>query len=250
MYTVIQTTLFSLCMAWSINTWASETTQHKAVRHTAVKTGVYEFSYDYPQEAQNIPALSAYLSKQAGMKKRKLISGASPKHGRLKRNQSPHGDQDITTWTLSANTDKLLVLDGQFKSYLGGAHGDYSSDSLYWDKRSKRRIRFEDIFISRESFQNALQSQFCAALDAQRHEKRSGDTVRQEYWECPPLMTGITTIPSSGHAGRAIDHILFRLDPYMAGPFGEGEYLITLKVTPTLLEVIKPTWRSEFTLGQ
>ena len=111
MHNVIQKTLFSLCMAWSINTWASETTQQKAVRHTAVKTGVYEFSYDYPQEAQNIPALSAYLRKQAGIKKRKLISGASPKYGRLKRNQSPHGDQDITTWTLAANADKLLVLD-------------------------------------------------------------------------------------------------------------------------------------------
>jgi hypothetical protein len=36
----------------------------------------------------------------------------------------------------------------------------------------------------------------------------------------------------------------------MAGPFGEGEYLITLKVTPALLEAIKPIWRSEFTLGQ
>jgi hypothetical protein len=42
----------------------------------------------------------------------------------------------------------------------------------------------------------------------------------------------------------------FRLDPYMAGPFAEGEYLITLKVTPALLKAIKPIWRSEFTLGQ
>jgi hypothetical protein len=250
MYTVIQTTLFSLCMAWSINTWASETTQHKAVRHTAVKTGVYEFSYDYPQEAQAIPALSTYLRKQAVSKKRRLIADATPKYWRLKRNQSPHGDQDITTWTLAANTDKLLVLDGQFKSYLGGAHGDYSSDSLYWDKQRKRRIYFDDIFISRASFQNALQSQFCAALDAQRLEKRSGDTVRKEYMECLPLMAGITTIPSSSQHGRSIDQIFFRLDPYMAGPFAEGEYLITLKVTPALLEAIKPIWRSEFTLGQ
>jgi hypothetical protein len=87
-------------------------------------------------------------------------------------------------------------------------------------------------------------------LDAQHREKRSGNTVSKEYWECLPLVTGITTIPSSGQAGRYIDHILFRLDPYMAGPFGEGEYLITLKVTPALLEAIKPTWRSEFALGQ
>jgi hypothetical protein len=42
----------------------------------------------------------------------------------------------------------------------------------------------------------------------------------------------------------------FRLDLYMAGPFAEGEYLITLKVTPALLKAIKPIWRSEFTLGQ
>lgn len=252
MYTVIQTTLFSLCMAWSINTWASETTQHKAVRHTAVKTGVYEFSYDYPQEAQAIPKLSDYLSKQAGMKKRKLISGESPKHGRLKRNQSPQGDQDITTWTLAAHTDKLLILDGQFKSYLGGTHGDYSSDSLYWDKRSKRRIRFEDIFISRSSFQNALQADFCASLDSQRREKRKDNPHNINYteWECLPLTAVITTIPISNESGRYIDHILFRLDPYMAGPFSEGEYLITLKVTPALLEAIKPIWRSEFTLGQ
>lgn len=118
--------------------------------------------------------------------KRRLIADATPKYWRLKRNQSPHGDQDITTWTLAANTDKLLVLDGQFKSYLGGAHGDYSSDSLYWDKQRKRRIQFEDIFISRESFQHALQSQFCAALDAQRLEKRSGDTVRKNIWNVSP----------------------------------------------------------------
>jgi len=251
MYTVIQTTFFSLCMAWSINTWASDTTQHKAVRHTAVKTGVYEFSYDYPQETQAIPKLSAYLRKQAVSKKRRLIADATPKYWRLKRNQSPHGDQDITTWTLAANTDKLLVLDGQFKSYLGGAHGDYSSGSLYWDKQRKRRIHFDDIFISRDSFQHALQSEFCAALDAQRREKRSGDTViSKEYGECLPLMAGITTIPSSSQPGRSIDQMFFRLDPYMAGPFAEGEYLITLKVTPALLKAIKPIWRSEFTLGQ
>ena len=235
MHTIIQSTLLSLCMAWSLNTGASETTQHQAVRHTAVKTGVYEFSYDYPQQAKDIPALSAYLSKQAGIQK---------------RNQSPHGDQDITTWTLAADTDKLLILEGQFKSYLGGTHGDDSSDSLYWDKRNKRRIRFEDIFISRESFQNALQSEFCAALDAQRREKRSGTTVSPEYWECPPLMAGITTMPSSSQPGRAIDQIFFRLEPYSAGPYAEGEYLMTLKVTPALLEAVKPIWRSEFTLGQ
>ena len=69
MHNVIQKTLFSLCMAWSISTWASETTQLKAVRHTAVKIGVYEFSYDYPQEAHAIPKLSAYLRKQAVSKK-------------------------------------------------------------------------------------------------------------------------------------------------------------------------------------
>ena len=179
-----------------------------------------------------------------------MIADATPKYWRLKRNQSPHGDQDITTWKLAANTDKLLVLDGQFKSYLGGAHGDYCSDSLYWDKQRKRRIQFEDIFISRDSFQHALQSEFCAALDAQRREKRSADTVSKEYWECLPLTAVITTIPSSIQPGRPVDHIFFRLDPYMAGPFGEGEYLITLKVTPALLEAIKPTWRSEFTVGQ
>lgn len=241
----------SLSLGINLHGLAQERNSPAPIRLSAIKPGVYEFSYEFPPQAHAIPKLAACLKKQAASKKRKLIANATPRYRRLNRNTSPHGDQDITTWSLAANTDKLLVLDGALTSYLGGAHGDYNSDSLYWDKENNRKIQFEDIFISRVRFQNALQADFCAMLDTQRREKRKDnpENIHSTDWACPPLTAVVTTIPSSSKDGSPIDHVLFKLDPYMAGPFGEGEYRITLKVTPALMEAIKPLWRSEFSLG-
>jgi hypothetical protein len=50
----------------------------------------------------------------------------------------------------------------------------------------------------------------------------------------------------SGSAGQPMDEIMFHADPYVAGPYAEGDYDITLPVAQAIIEALKPAYRSSF----
>ncbi len=43
-----------------------------------------------------------------------------------------------------------------------------------------------------------------------------------------------------------MDEITFHADPYVAGPYAEGDYDIALPVTQAVIEALKPAYRSSF----
>jgi hypothetical protein len=45
---------------------------------------------------------------------------------------------------------------------------------------------------------------------------------------------------------KPMTRITFHADPYVAGPYAEGDYDIDLPVTTAVIEAIKPEYRSSF----
>ena len=89
---------------------------------------------------------------------------------------------------------------------------------------------------------------FCRALDEQRREKRGpenfSDGADDPFTKCPGF-DELRIIPT-GEPGKPLTAILIHADPYVAGPYVEGDYDIELPVTEKLLAALKPEYRGSF----
>ena len=66
-------------------------------------------------------------------------------------------------------------------------------------------------------------------------------------WVCTRCgSTNRKLVPAdSDHDGR-FDRVRLLADPYVAGPYVEGDYEIDFAVEPRWIAAIKPGWRGEF----
>ena len=63
------------------------------------------------------------------------------------------------------------------------------------------------------------------------------------------LPSEVTVLMGSGDKAH-FTRIGLIADPYVAGPYVEGSYEVTLPVSPALLKAVKPEYRSMFALGR
>jgi hypothetical protein len=157
------------------------------------------------------------------------------------------GYQSTFTYELNAETDRLLSLSGHHWQFTGGAHGNGGASPLLWDKALSREIPIVHMF-SRPSEYSLLGPRYCAELDKERRKRRGGDgklgTI-DEFDQCPKF-SDLSVELIDDNENRRFDHLQFTADPYVAGPYSEGEYVIDLPVTPHLIGAIKPEYRSSF----
>ena len=65
---------------------------------------------------------------------------------------------------------------------------------------------------------------------------------------CPPL-SDLAIVPADiDHDGK-FDRLRFLADPYVAGPYSEGDYEVTFAIQPAWLAAMKPEWRSSFEIS-
>jgi hypothetical protein len=64
------------------------------------------------------------------------------------------------------------------------------------------------------------------------------------FSECPPLDELVILLGSSDR--QAINRIGLIAPPYVAGPYAEGSYEVTLPVTRAVLQAVKPRYRDAF----
>lgn len=55
-----------------------------------------------------------------------------------------------------------------------------------------------------------------------------------------------TTLILGSSDGERIDRIGLLVGPYVAGPYAEGTYDLTLPVTPAIVAAVRPEWREAF----
>jgi hypothetical protein len=150
-----------------------------------------------------------------------------------------------TSITTAGQSQRLLSLKIDTYAFTGGAHGNSGTTALLWDRRLAKEISFNSLFRPNSGFITAFRGPYCRALDTERAKRRQGEKLGADFDKCPAF-SELALIPAdSNHNGR-FDHLLLIAAPYVAGPYVEGEYEISLPVNPVQTANLKPEYRSSF----
>jgi hypothetical protein len=153
--------------------------------------------------------------------------------------------QGSKIWTTAGQSDRLLSLSAAIDDYTGGAHGNHGTHGLIWDRAAGTERVFADLFASPASPSTLLTQPWCKALDAERAEKRQGQKLGGEFDACPKL-SEISIVPTDADANGRFETLRLTADPYVAGPYAEGNYKVDLPFTPALIAALKPEYRASF----
>ena len=209
------------------------------------KTSLYSYSYDWPAEAVVIPALNQKLTDRMKKDRENLIEMATS----AKEEGSwfpPDGYESNMGWELAGQSGRLLSLSGGHWGYTGGAHGNGGSSALLWDRKLNREIAIQNLLRAGTSWNGAIHQPFCVLLDRERAERREEPVKKNEIFGNCPSLNSVSVLLEDSDKDRRFDHILVTADPYVAGPYVEGAYEISLPITTAMINRLKPEYRSSF----
>lgn len=206
---------------------------------------LYVFSYSWPGSIP--PKLESRFREEMAKLKADLVAGA--KEDRDERagpgfDYHPHAAQ--RGYETAGASPRLLSLASTSYGFTGGAHGSSGSGAILWDKVLDREIAVSDLVRAGTSWTGAIRQPFCVLLDRER-EKRRGEPVRKDdlFGGCPAY-NEVTVLLQDSDKNSRFDHILVTADQYVAGPYAEGPYEISLPITAAMIERLKPEYRLSF----
>ncbi len=151
--------------------------------------------------------------------------------------------ESISDWTLAADTPRLLALSGLVYSFTGGAHGNTGYTTKIWDKTARRSIAFDALFNDWPRARKLIEPAFCAALAAEQKQRRGGQSLGGDFDKCPSLAEQ-PIMPWADLATRATQFRVL-VGPYVAGPYSEGSYLVTVPWPDAVKALVKPGYRDD-----
>lgn len=87
---------------------------------------------------------------------------------------------------------------------------------------------------------------YCDALNAERVEKRGEyEATGDDMFEACPPFEELAIVPHANRDGR-FDRLTLIAAPYVAGPYAEGVYEVTLPIPAAMRELVKPQYRNAF----
>lgn len=212
----------------------------------------YSFAYAYPAAAAAHSALKAELDNEMAKARAELSSIATEAQSAAKAEDFEFTPFDQSTkWTVVTDLPGWLSLKRDYYEFTGGAHGNYGTGALLWDKAANMRRDPLSLFVSKGAFDGALRAAFCNALDRQRAQRRGAPVDRSSgdsFDDC--LAPSEVTVLLGSSNKQQFNRIGLIADPYAAGPYAEGSYEVTLPVTPALLKAVKPEYRAAFAAGR
>lgn len=206
-----------------------------------------EFAYRYPREAAAIPKLAAWLANDRAVKRDALVAAAQRDKEAADKEGFPYrAHSHLQTWQRVTDTPRFLSLSSEIETYMGGAHGMTSFDTLIWDRNHAARVKPLDLFTSSAAFDAAIRDDFCAAIDRAKAAKGIQRPAEPDspFAKCPPASAQTIWLGSAG--GRYLDRMTIAIAPYEIGPFAEGSYKINVPVTGALVRVVKPDYARDF----
>jgi hypothetical protein len=213
---------------------------------TEFKSKFLDFEYGWSSEANAIPALVKRFTADMRKERASLTASAQSDAAERRKQGFPFNPYSQTTSiTTAGQSTRLLSLRIDTYAFTGGAHGNSGTAALLWDRRLVKEIAFNSLFRPHSGFITAFRGPYCRALDAERAKRRQGEKLGGDFDKCPAF-SELALIPAdSNHNGR-FDHLLLIAAPYVAGPYVEGEYEISLPVNPVQTANLKPEYRSSF----
>lgn len=217
-------------------------------RNVEVTNDLIDFAYSYPAEAGAIPSLKAMLDADLDKQKQALITGAKERKAEAaKEGFDFHPFGTWIGWKVVTDLPGWLSLSADVGNDQGGAHPNHGFDALVWDRQANQRRAATDLFTSKAALSRAIRRTFCAELNKQRADRRGGPVKSgssDEFDKCIDPVDSTVILGSSNR--RTFDRIGVLVAPYEAGPYVEGDYEVTLPVTPAVLAVVKPEYRESF----
>lgn len=213
------------------------------------KNELIDFHFGWSAEATAVPQLVERFRADLDKAKAELIAGANTdKAYRDKEGYDFHPHSSSTDYKTAGETARLLSLAAEIASYTGGAHGNYGTSALLWDRSAAKEIKAADLFAATGNMDRRLTQPWCDALNKAREEKRgepvSGDGM---FDECPAL-GDISIIPTDKDGNGKFERLQLVADPYVAGPYAEGSYEIELPVNGDLVAAIRSDYQPSFEL--
>ena len=217
-------------------------------RSVAEETDDFLFEYSYPAEAGRIPGLAGLLDNRLDRQRAELAVESERARREAREEGFPYNKHSYTAeWKIVAELPKWLSLSADVATYTGGAHGNYTVQSVVWDKDNLRLMNAIDLFSSPAALEQAFGDRFCDGLDRERAERR-GEPVPEDsedmFDQCPGIDELEVLVGSSN--GRTFNRLTVYAGPYVAGPYAEGAYEVDLPVTQEVLDAVKPEYREAF----
>lgn len=216
-------------------------------REVHEKNDLYEFDYSYPATAGTIPDLKALLDGELEKARRELKAEATEGQKLAQEGGYPFNPYSHSVeWKVVTDLPAWLSMSTLVGFYSGGAHPNYVYDTILWDRIAGKRRAPIDLFTSKAALTDSIRTPFCKELDRQRARKREGQNMGDiaEFSECIDPAEQTVILGSSN--GKAFDRIGILISPYAAGPYAEGDYEVTVPVTPKVLAAVRPEYRAAF----
>lgn len=218
---------------------------------TRIENDLYEFSYSWPAEARAIPALDKLLGARLAKEQAELEVQANAARQDAEESDFPYRPYFLSVeWKTVADLPDWLSLSSEIGTYTGGAHGNLGFASLLWDKQKDRPLQPLDLFTSVAALEKAVGTPFCEALGTQRLARRGEDYVPQGgmFDDCPAL--GELTVLLGSSNGGTFDRVGLLAAPYVAGPYAEGSYEVTVPVTDAVIGAVQEEFRPAFSAAR
>ncbi|HEU4651683.1 MAG TPA: DUF4163 domain-containing protein, partial [Croceibacterium sp.] len=196
---------------------ATATATSSGARSVAEETDDFLFEYSYPAEAGRITALATLLDVWLEQRREELAGESVAARREARQQGFPYNKHSYTAeWKVVADLPGWLSLSADVATYSGGAHGNYTVDSLVWDKEKGAAIDAKKLFVSPAALEQSLGERFCDALDRER-EKRRGAPLDQDesgnsFVDCPKIGELEVLVGSSNR--RTFDRLTIYAGPY------------------------------------
>jgi hypothetical protein len=213
----------------------------------ASKDPLLEFDYSWSAEAAAVPALDRRFRSDSAKQKRDATGTArEDREARRKIGAGWNPHFFSRKWTTAGSSPRLLSLEAETGAYTGGAHGNSGTTALLWDRRLGRETSIDTLLARRDWWTGAIRQPFCTLLDRERSKRRGQPVKRTDmFGDCPAWNDLTATLEDKDH-DRRFDHVRVTADAYVAGPYAEGDYVISLPISATMISRLKPEYRSSF----
>ena len=227
---------------------ASAATTSNGARSVAEETDDFLFEYSYPAEAGRIVELASLLDIQLQQRREELARESVEARRKAREDGFPYNKHSYTAeWKVVTDTPGWLSLSATIATYSGGAHGNYTVESLVWDKKAEEAMDAKRLFTSPAALEEALGDRFCEGLDREREKRREepiADDSDSQFDKCPGIEELEILVGSSNR--RTFNRLTVYAGPYVGGPYAEGAYEVDLPIDAKVLAVVKPEYREAF----
>jgi hypothetical protein len=204
-------------------------------------TNVLDFRYSFPTVVGTYPSLLAKIrSDRDAVYRDALKDAASDAAMRGDKDFPFHRHELFRDWTVAGNTSRLLSLESHSDNFTGGAHGNHWTTLLLWDEKRGVEVKVDQLFGGGAVLWKHLQPDYCRKLNLERRRRGFPDSVG-----CPERKE-LTIVPVDSDLNWALDSLRVVADPYVAGSYAEGTYVISTPITPALLKLVEPEFRGDF----